>query len=85
MHPVPNSMRGRLAGIAMISYMIGPLLGNTRAGWVASLSGVSFSLWSGGIACVIAVVATSLALPKFWAYRPDPAAPAEPASNNLPA
>jgi hypothetical protein len=24
---------------------------------------------AGGVACVIAVVATSLALPKFWAYR----------------
>jgi MFS family permease len=70
-HSVPNTMRGRLAGIAMISYMSGPLLGNTRAGWVASLSSVSFSMWSGGLACMIAVVATSLALPKFWAYRPD--------------
>ncbi len=75
-YAVPNSMRGRLAGIAMISYMSGPLLGNARAGWVASLSTVSFSLWSGGVACVIAVIATSLALPKFWAYRADLAAPA---------
>jgi MFS family permease len=70
-HSVPNTMRGRLAGIAMISYMSGPLLGNTRAGWVASLSSVSFSMWSGGLACMTAVAATSLALPKFWAYRPD--------------
>lgn len=31
-HSVPNAMRGRLSGIAMISYMTGPLLGNTRAG-----------------------------------------------------
>jgi hypothetical protein len=61
----------------MISYMIGPLLGNARAGWIASLSSVSFSLWSGGIACVIAVVATSFALPKFWAYRSDAAASAQ--------
>jgi MFS family permease len=71
-HAVPNAMRGRLAGIAMISYMSGPLLGNARAGWVASLTTVSFSLWSGGVACVIAVIATSFALPKFWAYRSAP-------------
>ncbi len=70
-HVVPNVMRGRLAGIAMISYMSGPLLGNARAGWVASLNSVPFSLWSGGLACMIAVIATSLALPKFWAYRPE--------------
>jgi MFS family permease len=70
-HVVPNVMRGRLAGIAMISYMSGPLLGNARAGWIASSSSVPFSLWSGGLACLIAVVATSLALPKFWAYRSE--------------
>ena len=70
-YAVPNVMRGRLAGIAMISYMSGPLLGNARAGWVASESSVPLSLWSGGLACIIAVTATSLALPKFWAYRPD--------------
>jgi hypothetical protein len=70
-YAVPNVMRGRLAGIAMISYMSGPLLGNARAGWVASVSSVPLSLWSGGLACIIAVTATSLALPKFWAYRPD--------------
>jgi hypothetical protein len=51
---VPNVMRGRLAGIAMISYMSGPLLGNARAGWVASLTSVSVSLWTGGAACIIA-------------------------------
>jgi len=71
-HTVPNSMRGRLAGIAMISYMSGPLLGNARAGWVASLSSVPFSFWSGGIACMVAVIATSLALPRFWDYRSAP-------------
>ncbi len=74
-YAVPNSMRGRLAGIAMISYMSGPLLGNARAGWVASISTVSFSLWSGGAACVLAVLATSLALPGFWAYRADAGQP----------
>ncbi len=71
-HAVPNSMRGRLAGIAMISYMSGPLLGNARAGWVASLSSVPFSMWSGGLACVVAVIATSLAFPRFWEYRSAP-------------
>jgi len=70
-HSVPNIMRGRLSGIEMISYMIGPLLGNTRAGWVAAKTSVPFSLWSGGVLCVFAVIATSLLLPKFWAYRAD--------------
>lgn len=68
-HSVPNVMRGRLSGIEMISYMTGPLLGNARAGWVAAHSGVSFSLWSGGLICMVGVIITSLLLPKFWSYR----------------
>jgi hypothetical protein len=52
----------------MITYMSRPLLGNARAGWMASLSGVAISMWTGGAACIIAVLATSIALPKFWAY-----------------
>jgi MFS family permease len=71
-HAVPNAMRGRLAGIAMISYMTGPLLGNARAGWVAAKTSIGTSLLSGGIACVVAVVATSLLLPRFWGFcAPD--------------
>jgi hypothetical protein len=69
-HSVPNAMRGRLSGIAMISYLTGPLLGNTRAGWIAAQSSVSVSLWSGGVACVLAVLVTSFLLPRFWTYRP---------------
>ena len=32
---IPNHLRGRLAGIEMLSYMTGPMLGNTRAGLTA--------------------------------------------------
>jgi MFS family permease len=70
-HSVENKMRGRLSGIEMISYMSGPLLGNARAGWVASQTSVTISLWSGGIICFIAVVITALLLPKFWSYVGD--------------
>lgn len=77
---VPNHMRGRLSGIEMISYMIGPLLGNARAGWVASQSSVAVSLWSGGIICVVAVIVTAWLLPSFWRYRGGRGAPvAQPA------
>jgi membrane protein YdbS with pleckstrin-like domain len=72
---VPNQLRGRLSGIEMISYMTGPLLGNARAGWVAAETSVSVSLWSGGIICIIAVIATAWLLPSFWRYRSDQSAP----------
>jgi MFS family permease len=65
---VPNEMRGRLSGIEMISYMSGPLLGNARAGWVASKYNVAISLWSGGLICFVAVILTAFFLPRFWKY-----------------
>lgn len=66
---IPNQMRGRLAGIEMISYMSGPLLGNTRAGWVASVSSVKTSLISGGVLCFAGVALCGLLLPAFWRHR----------------
>ncbi len=65
---VPNDLRGRLSGIEMISYMSGPLLGNARAGYVASMTNVSTSIYTGGLICFGAVVLTAFGLPKFWKY-----------------
>lgn len=65
---VPNEMRGRLAGIEMISYMTGPLLGNARAGWMASASSNQTSIVVGGVLCVIGVLICGFALPQFWSY-----------------
>lgn len=66
---IPNQMRGRLSGIEMISYMAGPLLGNARAGYVASIFTVNISLTSGGIICLVCLVVTAFLLPKFWNAR----------------
>jgi MFS family permease len=65
---IPNELRGRLSGIEMISYMSGPLLGNARAGWMASRYSVPLSISGGGVLCTVAVIATALCLPKFWRY-----------------
>jgi MFS family permease len=66
---IPNALRGRLAGIEMISYLTGPLVGNARAGFMADAWGVSASVWIGGVICLAGVIATGFALPRFWAYR----------------
>ncbi|MDM4766193.1 MFS transporter [Pelomonas sp. SE-A7] len=66
---IPNEMRGRLAGIEMISYLTGPLIGNARAGFMADAWGLSTSIWLGGAICLVGVIATGFALPRFWAYR----------------
>ena len=66
---IPMDYRGRLAGLNMLSYMIGPLIGNARAGFVASTTSNFWSILSGGILSVIACLATIWILPKFWKYR----------------
>jgi MFS family permease len=65
---IPDHLRGRLAGVEMISYMSGPLLGNAESGLVAALAGTQFSIVSGGVLCVLGVVGCVFGLPKFWSY-----------------
>ncbi len=65
---IPDHLRGRLAGIEMISYMTGPLLGNAESGVTASLFGIRASIVSGGVLCVVGTAALALALPAFLAY-----------------
>jgi MFS family permease len=65
---IPDHLRGRLAGIEMISYTTGPLLGNAEAGIVASLFSVRTSIISGGVLCVAGTGLLALALPAFLRY-----------------
>ncbi len=65
---IPNHLRGRLAGIEMISYLTGPMLGNAEAGIVASLYGLRASVASGGIFCILGTLALSALLPQFIKY-----------------
>ena len=69
---IPNTLRGRLAGIEMISYLTGPLIGNARAGFMADALGVAPAIWVGGLICLVAVIATGFALPRFWQHRGCP-------------
>jgi MFS family permease len=72
---IPGHLRGRLAGVEMISYMSGPLLGNARAGAMASLISNQFSIVSGGLVCVAGVLLCIPLLPSFWRYRRSQAQP----------
>jgi MFS family permease len=65
---IPDTLRGRLASIEMVSYMSGPLLGNFEAGAVAAAFGVTASVVSGGALCVAGVLACSVWLPRFLRY-----------------
>ena len=65
---IPDSLRGRLASIELLSYSVGPTLGNFEAGVVASIFSVRVSVVSGGVLCVIGCVLCGLALPAFRKY-----------------
>lgn len=65
---IPDELRGRLAGIELLSYSIGPLAGQLRAASVASVTSLSFSVTSGGLICVFAVVLLASFLPKLRKY-----------------
>lgn len=65
---IPDHLRGRLAGIEMLSYMTGPMLGQTRAGLGARFLGSSGSVVWGGVLCIAGTVALAAALPAFLRY-----------------
>lgn len=65
---IPDHLRGRLAGIEMVSYTTGPLLGNAEAGIAARLFSLKTSVVSGGILCVVGSGVLSLLLPTFLRY-----------------
>jgi len=66
---IPDALRGRLAGVELLSYGVGPPAGQLRSGVVASLTSVRFSLVSGGLICAAAVGAVCALLPGLVRYR----------------
>ncbi|MFD3946433.1 MFS transporter [Streptomyces sp. NPDC058579] len=68
---IPEELRGRLAGIEVLSYSVGPQLGQVRAGAMAGWTGTRAAVWSGGVACVAAVGLLCLTLPKLLTYDSD--------------
>lgn len=65
---IPHHLRGRLAGLEMISYTSGPKLGDAEAGLVAALFSVRTSIVSGGILCVAGTAIISALIPQFLRY-----------------
>jgi MFS family permease len=65
---IPDEFRGRLAGVELISYSVGPLGGQTRAGFTAELTSLRTSVISGGLLCIGFVTLFSSLLPDFRKY-----------------
>jgi hypothetical protein len=62
-------LRGRLAGVEVLSYGLGPSAGQLRGGAVAALATPRVALWSDGVLCVTAMGVICAALPGFRRYR----------------
>ena len=65
---IPDELRGRLAGIELLSYSVGPLGGQMRAGTFAAVTNLRTSVISGGLLCIGFVSIAAAALPKFRNY-----------------
>jgi MFS family permease len=65
---IPDAIRGRLAGIELMSYAIGPQLGNARVSLGAQWRGLTASIATGGILCAAGVFGLALSLPSLWTY-----------------
>ncbi len=64
----PPEMLGRMEGVGMAVWSGGPALGDLEAGVVAATAGVTASIVSGGILCVVGSLVIVAALPGFRRY-----------------
>ena len=67
----PDYIRGRMVSINQIFFAGGPQLGEIEAGVVAQIFGVPAAIISGGLGCVIAVIAIAGIWPQLWRYNGD--------------
>jgi MFS family permease len=71
---VPDSLRGRLSSIHILVVTGGPRIGDLEAGVVASLVSPTFSVVSGGLACIVGAGLLAWLVPSFRRYRAGDAA-----------
>lgn len=66
---IPESVRGRMAGFEMLSYMSGPLLGNTLLGFWADIYGIQITLAVGAGLALICIAAFNIFYPALWNFK----------------
>ena len=74
----PDHLRGRMTSVVMVFFMGGPQLGEFEAGVLANLCGAQFSVVTGGVGCVLAVVWIAARTPQLRRYRREVLVPAIP-------
>jgi MFS family permease len=66
---ITDDFRSRLSAIQMAVVTGGPRVGDLESGVVASLTSTEFSIVSGGVMCVLGVLALMRWRPTFWRER----------------
>jgi MFS family permease len=81
----PDRLRGRLMSIHSLVVTSGPRIGDAEAAGVAVLAGPQFSVVSGGVLCLVGLIAVVKLFPQLLGYeiarpeaQPAPAAPSAP-------
>ncbi len=66
---IPDELRGRLAAFNILVVTGGPRLGDFEAGVVAAIFTPTVSVVSGGLLCLVGVVAIAATVPRFATWR----------------
>ncbi|GAB2578073.1 MFS transporter [Streptomyces capparidis] len=61
---IPDHLRGRVAGVEVVSYAVGAPVGGLVLGALAAWWGVRPALAVGGLGCVVAILAVALFMPE---------------------
>lgn len=65
---IPDAVRGRMSGIEMLSYSIGPQLAGVRASFVARLTSLQMSFITGGLISTALISLAPQALSSLWHF-----------------
>ncbi len=67
----PDYIRGRMVSVNQIFFAGGPQLGEIEAGIVAQTFGIGAAIISGGVGCIVTVLAIIGIFPQLWQYNGD--------------
>src|SRR5437867_3860541 len=67
----PDALRGRVSGVNMIFIGASNQLGAAESGFVAALTSATFSVVSGGLACLVVLAVVAIRLPQLQRYRTE--------------
>ncbi len=66
---IPDEIRGRMAGLELLSYGVGPQAGQVRSTLTARWTSIQASLVTGGALCIAGVSVVKTAIPALWNFE----------------